>query len=178
MSLNIFHVTKLLSEMKLMELPQESLESLQKLAEQITTHSMRAVFRFAKENDLAYSQLGTLMRMSHGGRRSIMRFGGELSMKGPAMSQMIDRFVAQGLVTRVEDPEDRRAKLIDLSQRGAEMVSGCRKAQVGWIEDLAARLDDEEKRKVIESARILSAKIDKIDAEHAQKCANAKEYHQ
>jgi DNA-binding MarR family transcriptional regulator len=161
-----------------MELEPESLDSLKKLAEQVTTHTMRAVYRFAKERDLAFSQIGTLMRMSHGGKRSIMRFGGELSMKGPAMSQMIDRFVAQGLMTRIEDPEDRRAKLIDLSPRGAEMVAGCRNAQVLWIEDLAARLDDEEARKVIEGVRILTAKIDEIDAEYARKRANTKEYHE
>ena len=121
-----------------MEVPQESLESLEHLAEQITSHTMRAVYRYAKEQNLVASQIGTLMRMSHGGKRSIMRFCGELNMTGPAMSQMIDRFVAQGLVTRIEDPEDRRARLIDLSPHGAEMVAGCRNAQVRWVGAVAS----------------------------------------
>jgi DNA-binding MarR family transcriptional regulator len=143
----------------------KTIVELESLAERITSQTYRAVFRYAKDQDIAATQIGSLMRMSRGGKRSIMRIGGDLSMTGPAMSQMIDRFVAQGLVTRKEDPDDRRAKLIDLTPLGAELVAGCKKAQVGWVEAIAARLDEKETEKVIEVSRLLAAKLDEMDAE-------------
>jgi DNA-binding MarR family transcriptional regulator len=138
---------------------------LESLAERITSQTFRSLFHYAKERDLAASQLGSLMRMSRGGKRSIMRIGGEMSMTGPAMSQMIDRLVAQGLVTRKEDPDDRRSRLIDLTPLGAELVAGCKKAQVGWVKDVAARLVAEERRTVVEAAIILASKLETLDSE-------------
>jgi DNA-binding MarR family transcriptional regulator len=143
----------------------KTIVELESLAERITSQTFRSLFHYAKKKDLAASQLGSLMRMSRGGKRSIMRIGGEMSMTGPAMSQMIDRLVAQGLVTRKEDPEDRRARLIDLTPLGVELVAGCKKAQVGWVEAIAARLDEKETEKVIEVSRLLAAKLDEMDAE-------------
>lgn len=148
-----------------MEAEPTTIVELESLAERITTQTFRSLFHYAKERDIASSQLGSLMRMSRGGKRSIMRIGGEMSMTGPAMSQMIDRLVAQGLVTRKEDPDDRRSRLIDLTPLGAELVAGCKKAQVGWVKDVAVRLDADERRKVVEAAIILASKLDTLDSE-------------
>jgi DNA-binding MarR family transcriptional regulator len=148
-----------------MEAAPNTIPELESLAERITSQTFRSLFHYAKEKELAASQLGSLMRMSRGGKRSIMRIGGELSLTGPAMSQMIDRLVAQGLVTRKEDPDDRRSRLIDLTPLGAELVAGCKRAQVGWVQAVASRLDDEEKRKVVEVASILTSKLEALDSE-------------
>ena len=46
----------------------------------------------------------------------------ELSLEGPSLVRIIDRLVAEGLITRREDPADRRAKILSLTEAGRERV--------------------------------------------------------
>lgn len=46
----------------------------------------------------------------------------ELSVEGPSLVRIVDRLVAEGLITRREDPADRRAKILSLTEAGQERV--------------------------------------------------------
>ncbi len=58
----------------------------------------------------------------------------ELGLEGPSLVRIVDTLLAEGLVSRREDPADRRAKLLSLTPRGA--------AQVEQIEATVATLRD------------------------------------
>lgn len=46
----------------------------------------------------------------------------ELGLEGPSLVRIVDMLLADGLVSRREDPADRRAKLLSLTERGAAQV--------------------------------------------------------
>ncbi|WP_211344939.1 MarR family winged helix-turn-helix transcriptional regulator [Rarobacter incanus] len=69
----------------------------------------------AREYDVLY----TLSKARGPVRQSEVLRGVVLSQ--PALSRLIDRLVCRGLVTRADDPDDRRSVLLGLSDRGREL---------------------------------------------------------
>lgn len=51
---------------------------------------------------------------------------------------LIDRLVADGLVVRVADKQDRRATLVRLTPKGLRLFAGMAEAHAGWVEELVA----------------------------------------
>ncbi|HKS98502.1 MAG TPA: MarR family transcriptional regulator [Rugosimonospora sp.] len=59
------------------------------------------------------------------------------------LTGIVDRLVSQGLVTRREDAEDRRVRLVELTEHGRSLVEGVRDAGLEHMRRLLSRLDDE-----------------------------------
>jgi DNA-binding MarR family transcriptional regulator len=138
-------------------------DALKGLADTFNRRAMRGFFYYAKENDLSLSQMGMLIRLSHGGPLGVMRIGGDMSMTGAAASQMVERLVQQGLVARSENPEDRRAHPITLTARGESAVRECKEWQYRWVESLAAGLEPGDAAPVTEALGILARQMQKLD---------------
>jgi DNA-binding MarR family transcriptional regulator len=68
-----------------------------------------------------------------------------LSMSLPAMSRALDKLVQRGYVERVESEKDRRAKLVRLLPAGRAVLDEIEQARKSAIEELTARLSDEER---------------------------------
>jgi DNA-binding MarR family transcriptional regulator len=68
---------------------------------------------------------------------------------------MLDRLVQQGLIERTEDPNDRRARRITLTEAGHQAVLESIRAQRGWFDDLAASLSPAEKEEITAALGIL-----------------------
>ncbi len=58
------------------------------------------------------------MRLKHGGKSGVSEIGGQMGVTNAAASQAVDRLVHLGLIERTEDPDDRRAKRLTLTQAG------------------------------------------------------------
>lgn len=104
---------------------------------------------------LTLSQLRILLLLSRGGGMS----GGELAdrtgVKLAALSGMIDRLVTNDLVTRQEDPHDRRIRRISLSPAGAELIGTIITAGAERQRSLLNRLTLDELARVADAMRIL-----------------------
>jgi DNA-binding MarR family transcriptional regulator len=59
------------------------------------------------------------------------------------LTGIVDRLVTQGLVTRREDAEDRRVRLVELTEEGRTIVENVRDAGLEQMRRLLRRLDDE-----------------------------------
>jgi DNA-binding MarR family transcriptional regulator len=59
----------------------------------------------------------------------------------PAMTELVHRLVRQGLVTRVEDPEDGRAALITITNAGRALLDDQRRNRHDRLAELLAALD-------------------------------------
>lgn len=57
-------------------------------------------------------------------------------------SRLVDALVSRGLVTRVEDPADRRAVLLDLTDEGERTIRGIAAAHREFLGRVVARMDD------------------------------------
>jgi len=86
--------------------------------------TMGAFLQFAKEQGMSAPQIGALIHIDHRGACGVTDIGDELGVTSAAASQMLERLVQGGLVERREDPDDRRAKRIVLTERGHRLVRG------------------------------------------------------
>jgi DNA-binding MarR family transcriptional regulator len=74
----------------------------------------------------------------------VTRLGVSLS----TISGLVDRVVDHGLVTRREDPADRRQVLVGLTAEGSHFIDRFRELNAGQMRALLALLDDEELEQV------------------------------
>ena len=111
-----------------------------------------------RENGLSMSQWGALVHIHRMGHSGVTDLGEHLGVSSPAASQMLDRLVQQGLILRTEDPSDRRAKQIVLTEEGLRVLKGGTPARQKWLQELAGALSDAEKESVTEALALLTEK--------------------
>ena len=73
-----------------------------------------------------------------------------------AASQLVEKLVQAGYLDRAEDPSDRRARLLTLSDKGKELISQGTEERYRWMDDLAATLSTEDQKKVSEALILLT----------------------
>ena len=72
-------------------------------------------------------------------------------------SQMIDRLVAEGLVCRIDNPRDRRSKLVELTEQGLQRMNRAYERHHLLAQDLLQPLSEEERRTALSTLeRVLS----------------------
>jgi MarR family transcriptional regulator for hemolysin len=73
-----------------------------------------------------------------------------------ATSRLLDQLVRRKLIKRIEDPEDRRARRVSLSERGARLAEELTARRTDAQLDLMERLDETERAKVFEAFALLA----------------------
>lgn len=133
-------------------------------------HSMRNFLHYARESGLSMSHLGAIFHINRVGNCGVTEIGDHLGVTSAAASQMLDRLVQQGLIVRLEDPEDRRAKLIELTPEGQRILDEGIRARQIWLEQLAETLSESEKQAVAAALQLLITNSNQLNhtpiAEH------------
>ena len=73
-----------------------------------------------------------------------------LRVSQPAATKLIDRLVVKGYAIREENPADRRACLISLSEEGADLVDTIRAERGQRFSALIRQMDDQKRAALIE----------------------------
>jgi DNA-binding MarR family transcriptional regulator len=150
-------------------------QALREWTEAFMSTSMGTFLQFAKEQGLSVAQIGALFHINTRGFCGVTDIGDDLGVTSAAASQMLERLVQNGLVERREDPDDRRAKRIVLTERGSM------EARQRWFADLAERMSPNERDLAITALRTLVARNGAMPSpsKHspAQPRQNAKEHH-
>lgn len=118
-------------------------------------HSMRNFMLYAKEKNFSMAQINALFRIHHKGACGVSDLGDELGVSSAAASQLLERLVQQGLVTRSEDPLDRRNKRVVLTEAGERIIQESIQARQKWLTSLANLLTPAEQEQVEASLRLL-----------------------
>lgn len=87
----------------------------------------------------------------------------KLGASTPAMSRAVDDLVKKGLVTRVEDPDDRRARRIELTAKGRGVVDEIVTVRLQGVTAFATSLSAAQRRK-LDAA--IDALMDRDDIAH------------
>ncbi len=119
--------------------------------------SMRNFLKFSKESGLSMSQIGALFYIFRGSG-GVGDIGSDLGVTSAAASQLLDRLVQLGLITRTEDPRDRRAKQIVLTAKGRHILEESLQVRQSWLLDLNAVLSPEEKEQIMAALKIMIEK--------------------
>ncbi|MFX1364082.1 MAG: MarR family winged helix-turn-helix transcriptional regulator [Promethearchaeota archaeon] len=135
-------------------------ETVKKWVQLTLYKSLNSIFKFSKENDISMPQIGALIRIYRKGSCNVSVIGIELGISSAAASQLLHRMVQLGLIDRSEDPNDRRIKNLNLTQKGLEFLNECFRTSYKWFEDLIFTYNNDEKREII---TILDKLINKIN---------------
>jgi DNA-binding MarR family transcriptional regulator len=127
--------------------------------------SWRAWNHLAKSSGLSMPQFSILMKVHHRGNCAIGDISEHFDITNPAASQLVDKLVQSGLIQREEDPNDRRAKLLNLTDKGKQLIQRSIEQRYRWVDELAVRLTPEERAKVAEALQIMTQAAKELEAE-------------
>ncbi len=84
------------------------------------------------------------------GPSSIRDIARGLEVTLSAASQLVDRLVKKGLVSRRENEEDRRLTRVEISEVGADLVSQMRERRYRWFESVISAMPENKRRSFLE----------------------------
>ena len=118
--------------------------------------------RTIEESGLTMAQCKTLLALAGPGEsaepRQINEIAERLGLSLPSISRAVDGMVRKRLITRVEDPHDRRVRRIAIAAKGEKLVAELVSMRLAGLEAFASTLSPAQRRK-------LDAAIDSLDRE-------------
>jgi DNA-binding MarR family transcriptional regulator len=108
--------------------------------------------RVIEECGLSLTQCKALLELGGLGRKPRAKQVSDLAetfgVSVPSMSRAVDCLVRQRLATRVEDPEDRRVRRVEITAKGKELVDTLLVVRQAGMESFAAGLSTVQRRKL------------------------------
>jgi len=96
--------------------------------------------------NLTIGQLKSLFFLAYEGSTNLSKLAEALSVTPPNVTGIVERLVEQGLVSREENPENRRMLLLKLTADGRELIAKLRTSGLEHITGILNQLSDEELR--------------------------------
>jgi MarR family 2-MHQ and catechol resistance regulon transcriptional repressor len=124
---------------------------LWKAMRSLEAHAIRNIGGFG----MGQSDFGVLEALLHRGPLSVKQIGAKVLLTSGSMTAAVDRLEARGLVTRQDDAEDRRSKIIHLTDAGRELIERVFAEHREAMEEAVAGFPVEERAALIESLRRL-----------------------
>jgi DNA-binding MarR family transcriptional regulator len=131
-------------------------------------HTMHERVHFAKALGLSMPQLGVLLQLRYRGNCGVSDISDRFDITNAAASQLVDKLVQSKLIQREEDPQDRRAKLLNLTEKAKELMQRNMEERYRWVGKLAEKLTPEERTKVVEALSIMTNAAQELEAESTE----------
>jgi len=111
------------------------------------------VLRVLDESGLTFVQMKVLVELQTPGEEphTVTTLAERFGISAASASRAADGMVRKKLVTRVEDPNDRRVKRLELTAKGERLADRIISARLAGLEEFTGSLDGDERRK-LESA--------------------------
>lgn len=115
----------------------------------VFTHVMKGssapMVAFAEQYDLGFTQLKLMFALSNAdGPQPIGHLAETIGSSLPATGRAVDGLVRHELVTRTEDPTDRRVKRIEPTELGASSMDAIYATRVATLNEILKQLSDEQ----------------------------------
>lgn len=114
----------------------------------IMMKAMRALTRYAaagiEHTGLGESDFRVLEVLLHKGPLPVNTIGPIVDLTPGSISIAVDRLVAKGLVSRVESAEDRRVRIVALTQSGRDLIVPAFRKHAGQMRRVFSELSPEE----------------------------------
>lgn len=123
---------------------------------------------FAKSLGLSMPQFSVLAQLHFRGACGMSEVSEWFEITPAAASQLVDKLVQSGFVLREEDPSDRRAKCLNLTDKGRDLLQRNMEERYRWLDQLAEKLTREERTKVAEAMHIMTRAAKELAAEPVQ----------
>jgi len=130
--------------------------ALREWVEESMHRSMHTFIRHTRKSDLSLSQINSLFRLYHHGISPVNELADHLGITMAAVSQLLAPLEVKGLILRTEDPNDRRVKLIALTEKGEDTVRTSMRARHAWLDDLAALMTPADQEEILPAIKRLN----------------------
>jgi DNA-binding MarR family transcriptional regulator len=148
-----------------MALSSHLIQSIRQFLDFAMHHSMRERAHFAKAIGLSMPQFGILMQLHYRGNCGVSDISDRFDITNAAASQLVDKLVQSGLIQREEDPHDRRAKLLNLTDKGKALIQKGIEERYRWVDELAGKLTSEERVQISEALDVMTRAAQELEAE-------------
>lgn len=129
---------------------------LQRWIDVFMRHTMHDLVQLKREVGLSMSQLSTLFMLFHAEECGVSDIGESLGVTNAAASQMVDRLVGLDYLTRSEDPQDRRVKVISLTEKGHALIQESYLRREKWLAQITTSLSTPEQESISEALTLLT----------------------
>jgi DNA-binding MarR family transcriptional regulator len=120
--------------------------------------------RAIDESGLSFIQMKVLMTLSGAEEEQTLKPIAEgLGLSLPSASRAVDELVKRDLVVRTEHPDDRRQRLLALTDSGRELADRIVAARLEGLGQFAAGLNDEERELLSDALELLMQREDVAD---------------
>jgi DNA-binding MarR family transcriptional regulator len=136
----------------------EFVANLGRLVHHIMSTCSRGVLEAVDELGISLTQLKALQTLSsEGSELSLKAIGDQLGLSLPAVSRAVDGLVQRELVTRTEDPNDRRSKLVATTPAGRALVNEVIALRIADLESFVESLSPRERSQLEKAASTIVA---------------------
>jgi DNA-binding MarR family transcriptional regulator len=145
--------------------PDQFAESIRAWMDVFMNRSMRSWHLFAKSTGLSMPQFSVLMQLHHRGACGMSEVSERFEITPAAASQLVEKLVQNGLIVREEDPSDRRAKFLNLTEKGRELVQQGHEERYRWVDELGKKLTAEERAQISQALDALTRAAEELEEE-------------
>jgi DNA-binding MarR family transcriptional regulator len=151
-----------------MAVPVQFVSTIRQFLDIAMQHSLHERAHFAKATGISMPQFGILIQLHYRGVCGMSEVSERFEITPAAASQLVDKLVQAGLIRREEDPHDRRAKCLNLTDKGRELIQQSIEERYRWVDQLAEKLTAEEREKVTEALVIINKVTSRLESEPVQ----------
>src|SRR5690242_3323244 len=127
----------------------------------LLAYGQGAFYQAVSELDLSLTQIRLLHLLCRDvDQASLKWLAEETGNSMPTVSRAVDGLVQRGLVTRVENPEDRRAKTIEATDEALAIAARLIGLRLAGLEEFARSLSDEERAALADALKPIVARED------------------
>jgi DNA-binding MarR family transcriptional regulator len=127
-------------------------------------HLLRRIARHDGADGVTPARLSALSVLVYGNARTVGELARRQSVSLPTVSRMVDALVRGGLVTRTEDPGDRRSQTLEVTRRGRELMERGRARRIRQLAEELQALDASELSALEEGV----AALERLESEHSR----------
>lgn len=112
--------------------------------------------RAMDDHELSVAQMATLMLLDAEGGSTVGDLARDLGRSLSATSRLLDQLVRRDLVSRHEDPRDRRVKRVALAERGQDLIRRVQRRRAEAQITVMAALSETERADVMRAMELLA----------------------
>ena len=98
--------------------------------------------------------------------------GPKVNLTPGSISTAVDRLVERGLVSRVESPEDRRVRIVSLTEKGKELIAPIFRKHAAGIKRILADASSKELRALETTLKKIGKRADSLGTGGNAKCSS------
>jgi DNA-binding MarR family transcriptional regulator len=134
------------------------LNQVEELADRLHStaiHLLRQVRVQDSATGLAPARLSALSVLVFGGAMSLNELARAEQVRPPTMSRIVDALESEGLIRRTVNQQDRRAVVLEATEKGAAILWQGRKRRVKFLAKHLSRLSEQERKQINDAIKAI-----------------------